>query len=419
MQTNVTFEIPTEIHSNLIRGNYERVGGVIVDSKSKEVVRWLRETSVTPVSNSKLFENIGGLIQNAGSVCSMLNLGATVAFGVATLSKLSKIENRLGQIDKKLDVIVEKIDELNNRIKHVQWSVDVGFANVLGNLSILNTYNEVELISEMNNAANIMWSCQFLEPNSQQRMIRIENALSIIGSAKEKLLCLTEIEVNKSIEYMHGKRKESFDFNFDECVEKSIRRMRQCLIAMNLYANISAESGDAYLSYTKLNVEHKKVLDLYISLGTSCFLNQESVYATLLSGPYVTLMPVKRLDWWIKVFDSSSVDAFNVVDINRSNQKSNDKKVTDVYSMMFPMMLRDFDEKSTSSSKKLKTNELNNIGMFFAEMEGLYEDFDRTKGNALEYQYMDKYCLPINEYRQNMAVEIEEGNKSLALIEMA
>ena len=44
MQTvEATFAVPPHVSQGLDNGEYERVGGVVRDSQSKQVVAWLRE----------------------------------------------------------------------------------------------------------------------------------------------------------------------------------------------------------------------------------------------------------------------------------------------------------------------------------------------------------------------------------------
>lgn len=57
---------------------------------------WLRETSASPIDTRKLpAQGPNKLLGMVGHTASILNLGATVAFGAATLTKLSRIEEKL------------------------------------------------------------------------------------------------------------------------------------------------------------------------------------------------------------------------------------------------------------------------------------------------------------------------------------
>ena len=51
---NVVFDLPAALANGLQNGAYERVGGVIRDSNSKQVVAWLREGGNGVVSQPPL-----------------------------------------------------------------------------------------------------------------------------------------------------------------------------------------------------------------------------------------------------------------------------------------------------------------------------------------------------------------------------
>ena len=58
----VEFEIPEWISSGLKSNAYERFGGVIRNSRTKEVVAWLRETSPNLTQAGTLLSGIGWLL---------------------------------------------------------------------------------------------------------------------------------------------------------------------------------------------------------------------------------------------------------------------------------------------------------------------------------------------------------------------
>lgn len=84
---SVLFSLPTAIETGLATGELQRVGGVIVDSSSKQVVAWLRETSVMPQMTSNLFNVVGQF----SKIIPVLSLGV-LTFG------FNHINTRLNQI---------------------------------------------------------------------------------------------------------------------------------------------------------------------------------------------------------------------------------------------------------------------------------------------------------------------------------
>ena len=342
----VNFGLPEQVAAKLVTGEYNRVGGVIQDAQGR-VACWLRETSPFPLSPDQMSpclpNNAHQILNMAGSVGSVLNLGATVAFGAATLSKL-------GEMDGKLNVIVAKLGELERKVDRVQWSVDIGFANTLQSLELLKEYQEIEIAGALNSAAGLAWSCQFLEPGSTQRTMRIEQAFASATQATEKLLLLADREMAKAIDWMRERRKEAAsykhepipaitllkqkrererlqremggsyqddhllaeekksrgigDFRMEDFVIGALQRLRQANAACALSAAISAESGDLDTASFTLEKEHGRLFGLLERIGRSFLASKgASVYDALLDGSMKDSMPAGRIDLWARRFD--------------------------------------------------------------------------------------------------------------------
>lgn len=100
---NATFQVPENIAQGMANGTYERVGGVIREANSKQVVAWLREAGKT----GKMLESA---LQNVGSVSSILNLAVSTTGFIVVLNRLSFIEQQLQQAQVALQTIDYKID---------------------------------------------------------------------------------------------------------------------------------------------------------------------------------------------------------------------------------------------------------------------------------------------------------------------
>lgn len=100
MDITTTFSIPDWIDKGLKSQVYERVGGVIRDSQTKQIVAMLLET--TPSSTPST------ILSQFGSVASILNLGFSV-IGFTLLNK------RLGEIEERLKYIQEELDQLHSK----------------------------------------------------------------------------------------------------------------------------------------------------------------------------------------------------------------------------------------------------------------------------------------------------------------
>lgn len=99
---SATFEIPEGIAQGLKNGTLERVGGVIREPQSKQVVAWLRETTPTVSPVSKLLQ--------VGATASVLNLGITVMGFAIVNERLNELEKRLQKAQELLSKINRKID---------------------------------------------------------------------------------------------------------------------------------------------------------------------------------------------------------------------------------------------------------------------------------------------------------------------
>jgi len=100
---NATFYIPKLIEQGLSNGTYERIGGIIREANSKQVVAWLREGSQA----GKILESV---LPDVGAVSSILNLAvSTIGFAVV-LKRLGVIEIQLQQAQQVLQTIGYKID---------------------------------------------------------------------------------------------------------------------------------------------------------------------------------------------------------------------------------------------------------------------------------------------------------------------
>lgn len=100
---NATFQVPKYIAQGLSNGTYERVGGVIREANSKQVVAWLREAGEA----GKILESV---LQNVGAVSSILNLAVSTTGFIVVLKRLSIIEQQLQQAQVALQTIDYKID---------------------------------------------------------------------------------------------------------------------------------------------------------------------------------------------------------------------------------------------------------------------------------------------------------------------
>jgi hypothetical protein len=137
----LTFDIPAHIVEGLVNGTLERVGGVVRDASTKQVVMWLRDTATNTISSGGIpsFDPVTGVLNlvmkavNTGisingfkavnqrldlmqgiltvtSAASILNLGVSVIGFALILQRLKEIEKNLQKNQELLTKIDQKID---------------------------------------------------------------------------------------------------------------------------------------------------------------------------------------------------------------------------------------------------------------------------------------------------------------------
>ncbi len=89
-----TFRLPEPIAAHLAAGVYERVGGVVRDSQTKQVVMWLRETG----QMNHLPGAIPSVLSSLGAMTSLLNLGVSTMGFALILQRLEGIERQIDHL---------------------------------------------------------------------------------------------------------------------------------------------------------------------------------------------------------------------------------------------------------------------------------------------------------------------------------
>lgn len=123
MALKVYYEIPPTLRAGLASGELIRRGGVVQwapgTNKAGQVCAWLRETTLTPQAPEVLGRPLVGkaaeLMRFAGNAISILNLGATVGFGIATLRKLGKMDSKLDALLEGQTTMLGRLDELGGK----------------------------------------------------------------------------------------------------------------------------------------------------------------------------------------------------------------------------------------------------------------------------------------------------------------
>ena len=112
MNLNVVFDVPALVAQGLMNGSLERVGGVVRDSSSKQVVMWLQEGG-SEVSKALVQPPLAGVqaLATASSLLSAANLGVSVAGFAVVLQQLNRISEQIKAVEAKVDRANHKLDD--------------------------------------------------------------------------------------------------------------------------------------------------------------------------------------------------------------------------------------------------------------------------------------------------------------------
>ena len=113
MNLNVVFDVPALVAQGLLNGSLERVGGLVRDSSSKQVVMWLQEggSEVSKaLANPPLAGGVNAL-DAANPLLATANLGVSVAGFAMVLQQLNRISDQIRTVEAKVDRISHKLDD--------------------------------------------------------------------------------------------------------------------------------------------------------------------------------------------------------------------------------------------------------------------------------------------------------------------
>lgn len=113
---SVLFSVPTSIEAGLATGQYQRVGGVIVDSSSKQIAAWLRESPILGEPTQDVATGVLGAMTQFTQIAPVLNLGM-LALGFV------HINNRLNHISEHIHRLGDTILAEFARDRETQFKV--------------------------------------------------------------------------------------------------------------------------------------------------------------------------------------------------------------------------------------------------------------------------------------------------------
>ena len=386
----LTLEVPDRIIAGLARGDFQRTGGVVQwaagTANAGDVVMWLREGSPAPKAMDALIpaapSRLASLLSVAGPVASVLNLGATMAFGAATL-------RTLGVMDKKLDAIDKKLDG-------IRWTIEVGFQQTLAQLETVRTFHEADVVSELHSAADMAWLAQFLEPASPTRVIRVENALSHAIRARTRLHAIAGVEMEAAATWMAERSWTSQRLEPPGSVISALRRFRLLASALALNARILAEQGEFEAASALIERDSTFMAANLSRLGRATFTagKGRTIYDYLLNETWEgTEVTVHRVVRWGRRYDSDRGSAEAI--ISHLRQQSGTLHALNSGLGLSKAAVRTFQE-------------------FVGELDGAEADIDRLLGYAAEFRAADAQNIGIEGYRSALRVPDGGGPPSLS-----
>jgi len=113
MNLNVVFDVPAQVAHSLQSGSLERVGGVVRDSSSKQVVMWLQEggSEVSKALSNPPMAGGANALAAANPLLATANLGVSVAGFAMVLQQLNRISDQIQTVEAKVDRISHKLDD--------------------------------------------------------------------------------------------------------------------------------------------------------------------------------------------------------------------------------------------------------------------------------------------------------------------
>ena len=98
---SVLFELPPLIEQGLATGNLQRVGGVIVDSTSRQVVAWLRDGSAI----NTITDGAGNFPTPLSAIMNAAKTGATLWDGKMTRTAIQGVSQQVSGISQQMQTV--------------------------------------------------------------------------------------------------------------------------------------------------------------------------------------------------------------------------------------------------------------------------------------------------------------------------
>ena len=113
MMLQTVLELPEYLQAGLSAGMYERIGGIIRESNSKQIVAWLRDGSQLAQPGPNAFGPFAQTISTFSPTGLLINLALTSATFAAMLQRLNQLSQQTGRLlQEHRDAVVTERDSL-------------------------------------------------------------------------------------------------------------------------------------------------------------------------------------------------------------------------------------------------------------------------------------------------------------------
>jgi len=395
MNLDVTFDVPKHIALGLLSGKYERVGGVVREMGTKQVVAWLREgynasnqVLSTVLSPSTLSATASTALSLANPVISVLNLA------VSTMGFLI-IKNRLG-------VIEHQLEQAQGVLQTIDYKIDLSFyANFRAALDLAcNTFTMTN--SETRKMSAMQAINRFLEAEHHYTTladIEINNG-SLVADEYLSTLCLayvTEVRCYLELEELDTARSRMQEgvAALRPRFEKHVNTLLTSNPAAYLHPNLKEQVGLKHL--TKVYQWLEPGLD-----ESDVFEMQRENLFNLAQKP----------EEWI----NSLPQAICIPKIaTQSNAFTNFAKYSKKLVMESPLMSTISKMKTGSQEAEMQSPEseiYNHLPAMMAVIESMVEDDDRLAMYESELEIIHRLGMSFQEWQQLAPPSTAQGNGS-------
>lgn len=411
VQSNV--DIPSNLYQGLSNGSLVREGSVVRHAIGTEqggsIVALLREAALSPNPIQNIVSsNLMNVLNFATFGTSLLNLGATISFGMMTLNKLDTVTDlqkrtlqKLDGIDKKLDGIDKKLDGLDEKLDEIKWIVELNFAHtlqILENSKRIKHYLERQILADLISASNLAWGAQTLEPGSHLRMIRMENALTLATTSANNLKLQSLDELSRISDVLNNREINVIGDRLinptaiHEAIDE-VDKFRKTCLACALKAGIEAETGGIEGAANNLYNDYVQLKEMLSRIALTFFRPKNFfTYDYLVQRYWKGKIQFSQILRLAKRYDSEIKTADDIVELLMENNYKDHHSI---------------DQKPANWGKWMDP-----VGGFFTKLEEATEDLERLSGYVGEYQLASKMNLSLDEYRKTFQInELPSENK--------